>query len=111
MSEKSSLLRSVTTDEVRYDYSSTPSHNLEGATTTKIKEFEEQNEFDFKKMKNIGMKFNKCNGQMIKGLEDMEHDSGIESNDHDDSPCNLSLSEVLLIYINVPFRKWPSQQG
>ena len=87
----------MTTDEVRYDYSSTPSHNLEGATSPKLKEHEWQNEFDKERMKNVGLEFDK-HVQKMKSGQEMEHDSGIESNDHDDSHCDLSLSQVFLSF-------------
>ncbi len=87
----------MTTDEVRYDYSSTPSHNLEGATSPKLKEYEWQNEFDRERMKNVGLEFDK-HVQKMKSGQEMEHDSGIESNDHDDSHCDLSLSQVFLSF-------------
>lgn len=35
--------------------------------------------------------------EMIGAVQEMEHDSGIESNGHDDSHCDLSLSQVLKI--------------
>lgn len=93
MSEKSSLLRpSITTDEVRYDYSTTPSHNLKGAIPTKLQELEwKELDKDIKSMMGIELEFDK-HVETIRNVQEMEHDSGIESNDHDD--CDLSLSQV-----------------
>jgi hypothetical protein len=87
---------------VRYDYSSTPSHNLEGTTPPKLKKLEWQNEFnkDVERTKDIGLEFDSSHQRMKDGQE-MEHDSGIESNDHDDSHCDLSLSQVLKILKNA----------
>ena len=99
VSEKSSLLRSsVTTDEVRYDYSSTPSHNLEGVIPATYKEFEWQNKFGkhVEKIKHIELEFEKDVERIDLGHgHEMEHDSGIESNDSQDSHCELFLSQVM----------------
>ena len=96
MSQKSSLLRSsITTDEVRYDYSTTPSHNLKGAIHTKLQELDEFHK-DMKRMMDTKLEFDK-HVETIRNIQEMEHDSGIESNDHDDSHCDLSLSQVLKI--------------
>jgi hypothetical protein len=93
VSEKSSLLRSaVTTEELRYDYSSTPSHNLKGATSAKLKELKRWNELakHVSKIKDIGFD---GHVERMEVTQEMEHDSGIESNDHD-SHSDLSPSQV-----------------
>lgn len=98
MNEKSSLLRSsVTTEEIRYDYSSSPLHHVYSENSPKFKELEWQNEFRMRNKKNGGNKdMLRPNSSYTDAADGIEQDSGIESNDLDESSthCDLSLSQA-----------------
>ena len=98
MNEKSSLLRSsVTTEEIKYDYSSSPLHHVYSENSPKFNELEWQSEFGMKHKKN-GRNINmlRPNSSYTNAADGNEQDSGIESNDFDESStrCDLSLSQA-----------------
>lgn len=114
MSEKSSLLRSSVTTDVRHDYSSKPPHKLKDTNELELTKKTRQNKFDREsaKISHTGLEFDSTHQRSV---QEMENDSGIESNGHDESPCDISkvgkslysVNDVSLQQLRVFFKNKP----
>ena len=100
VNEKSSLLRSsVTTQEIRYDYSSSPSRHV--GSSPKYKELEWQHEFGDETDSEKDKRFLEYTSNIT--FHDI--DSGIESNSYDESGTISEHSQVTVVCL-LRLRRW-----